>query len=120
MKQALKTKWLNALRSGDYVQGHSYLKQRDVDTDDVTYCCLGVLGEIAGISFTVTEYGIYKTSFGDMALLDGDEEDLVGLSLAKQSQLASRNDGTEPHRKNYWNFERIANWIEKNIKAEKE
>ena len=39
----LKAKWVAALRSGDYKQGQHYLK-----TPDDTYCCLGVLCEIAG------------------------------------------------------------------------
>jgi len=37
----LKNKWLAALRSGDYVQGNTFLLK------DGKYCCLGVLCELA-------------------------------------------------------------------------
>lgn len=40
MKPEIKTKWLAALRSGEYQQGHTYLNGPD------GYCCLGVLCDI--------------------------------------------------------------------------
>lgn len=42
MTPELKTRWLAALRSGEYSQVRGTLKNRD------GYCCLGVLCEIAG------------------------------------------------------------------------
>ena len=41
MKKAIKDKWLKALRSGDYKQAKSVLKD-----DDGCMCCLGVLCDI--------------------------------------------------------------------------
>jgi hypothetical protein len=41
MNQELKQKWIEALRSGKYIQGQGAL--RSVDEDE--YCCLGVLCE---------------------------------------------------------------------------
>lgn len=41
--KALKTKWLKALRSGNYMQGRSYL----YDSFTNRYCCLGVLVKCA-------------------------------------------------------------------------
>lgn len=41
-QQELKTKWLEALRSGKYQQGQGLLRQGN------KYCCLGVLAEING------------------------------------------------------------------------
>lgn len=41
MKQDIKQAWVNALRSGDYEQGRGALRQGD------TYCCLGVLCDLA-------------------------------------------------------------------------
>lgn len=38
LPKEIKQKWLDALRSGQYEQGHGKLK-----TDDGKYCCLGVL-----------------------------------------------------------------------------
>lgn len=60
----VKTLWLDALRSGDYLQGDGYLAYIDPDEnldDDgqpvVRYCCLGVLCDLAvkaGVGVTVT------------------------------------------------------------------
>lgn len=40
MNQELKTRWISALRSGEYEQGQGYLCK------DRKYCCLGVLADI--------------------------------------------------------------------------
>lgn len=56
MDAAIKAKWLEALRSGDYRQGTGHL--RSVSND--TYCCLGVLCDIAdpeGWESTIPESG---------------------------------------------------------------
>lgn len=42
MDQAIKQEWVAALRSGEYVQGRGYLRDRHDK-----FCCLGVLCEIA-------------------------------------------------------------------------
>jgi hypothetical protein len=42
-KIALFTRWIEALRSGQYEQGQNYLRVGS------RYCCLGVLCEIAGV-----------------------------------------------------------------------
>lgn len=42
MKKTLKLKWIAALRSGAYKQGKGRLRRGD------SYCCLGVLCEVAG------------------------------------------------------------------------
>ena len=44
MNPEIKAKWLEALRSGKYEQGTSYLR------DGESYCCLGVLCEISGLN----------------------------------------------------------------------
>lgn len=41
MNPEIKARWLAALRSGEYIQGHQRLRDGD------GYCCLGVLCEIA-------------------------------------------------------------------------
>jgi hypothetical protein len=41
MKPKIKSLWLQALRSGDYQQGRSYLRTGD------GFCCLGVLCDLA-------------------------------------------------------------------------
>jgi len=44
MKPQIKEKWIAALRSGKYKQGHAVLKQTYDDQD--LYCCLGVLCDL--------------------------------------------------------------------------
>jgi hypothetical protein len=61
MKRSLLNKWIEALESGQFVQGKGTLRNPDKDT----YCCLGVLCEIAGLTkvsgITETRY-VYKDS----------------------------------------------------------
>lgn len=45
MQEEIKTKWVAALRSGEYNQGVRALRYRDGGED--WYCCLGVLCELA-------------------------------------------------------------------------
>lgn len=40
MSPELKTRWLEALRSGEYKQGRAYLRKDD------KFCCLGVLCDL--------------------------------------------------------------------------
>lgn len=88
MDPELKQKWIAALKSGEYKQGKSCL--HDVEQD--TYCCLGVLNEVAG-------YGYHST--------DG----ILGTELDQrvQIQLIHMNDFLD------YSFEGIANWIEENL-----
>lgn len=44
MDKTVKKKWIKALRSGKYNQGTGCLK----DFENKTFCCLGVLCDIAG------------------------------------------------------------------------
>jgi hypothetical protein len=58
----LKSKWIAALRSGEYKQGKGYLRDGD------TWCCLGVLATIQGYEVpdkteTILEY-YWKESLG--------------------------------------------------------
>ena len=46
MNKELKKKWVAALRSGGYQQGRHVLYSEREDT----YCCLGVLCDIQGVS----------------------------------------------------------------------
>lgn len=46
MKPEVKEAWLNALRSGEYEQGEGALHKIEEDGPD-TFCCLGVLCELA-------------------------------------------------------------------------
>lgn len=46
MNPEVKEKWLEALRSGEYKQGRTMLKQGQ-SPDNLKYCCIGVLCELA-------------------------------------------------------------------------
>lgn len=51
----IKTKWLNALKSGQYLQGRAKLKY---DNDGIIYhCCLGVLAEVCNIQISANGAG---------------------------------------------------------------
>lgn len=41
MNKEVKSLWVNALRSGEYIQGHTSLR-----TNDGHFCCLGVLCDL--------------------------------------------------------------------------
>ena len=45
MDTAVKTKWLSALRSGEYKQAHGSLEE--IDEGGSRFCCLGVLCDLA-------------------------------------------------------------------------
>jgi len=51
----LQTKWLEALESGNYVQGQGNLRQPVAPSSEnvsgQAYCCLGVLCEVAGLKW---------------------------------------------------------------------
>ena|SRR5258708_25128969 len=96
--QELKTRWVEALRSGKYKQGKNYLKN-----DDGTMCCMGVLCDIidpAGWSigyrvFWHEEYECYPPH----SIID----------IRNSNHLGIMNDEDD------MNFDQIADWIEKNF-----
>lgn len=45
MNEQWKAKWVEALRSGNYTQGHNYLRSKQ------GFCCLGVAEDIAGATW---------------------------------------------------------------------
>lgn len=106
-----KPKWVAALRSGDYKQGHGSLKLVDPKTGENQYCCLGVLCEVMGICSNTRVF------------LDQHIAALAGLPPAPtpfgfdrqnvQSDLARMNDGSLGQRK--LAFGEIADWIETNL-----
>ncbi len=103
MKQAIKKKWLKALRSGEYEQGIGELRE-----DETHYCCLGVLGDILGIKWG-KEYKLGKAEH--LGVLP--RYYACGLSDYTQENLASRNDGRNGLHKH--SFSEIADYIEANL-----
>lgn len=92
MKQELRDKWTAALRSDDYKQCQNTLRRVKPYKPTVpSYCCLGVLCEVAEQPFRYKRLGA------------------MGLTSFNQSLLMHLND-----REN-WTFPQIADWIETHI-----
>lgn len=73
MNQDIKTKWVNALRSGEYKQTSMKL------CDGTAYCCLGVLGDLYAKS--------HNTKW--VAILDTDIDETVYTLLDSEFLLPS-------------------------------
>lgn len=129
MDPEIKSRWLAALRSGDYLQGMSRLKT--IVDENTRYCCLGVLCELAAAEGIVTETekvrpvfypGTVKTmAFGEQmnvsilppevaewSGLDGLYDYTVGKLDEETPSLAMMNDNGD-------SFVNIAMFIEKNF-----
>jgi hypothetical protein len=123
MNKEIATKWVEALRSGEYNQGKNYLKRKT--GDETSHCCLGVLCElynelneekIAESSMWLGEKGDKDKihSFdGATAVLSYKVQIWAGLGDISSNEINSSiltgmNDGSS-------SFQEIANFIEKNI-----
>ena len=107
-----KKSWIEALKSGYYIQGTGVL--RSIDNDgDAQYCCLGVAGHVAGVEETEIK-GEWVDDFFEKyqpvpEVLHGEAD---GNELVEA--LASMNDND-----NQFTFNDIADWIDDNVKATK-
>lgn len=98
MNKELLKRWVAALRSGEYKQGRSVLCDRDIESSDVKYCCLGVLRDI--------EPSIKVHSLHPADLLGTDSlRQHIGGDI-DQRDLAEKND-------HGMTFPEIADYIEK-------
>lgn len=106
MKQALKAKWVEALRSGEFKQYKGGALKDTSASGKVSFCCLGVLCEI---SPAVEKHNVYaEEQLSDAALA------YAGFTDEVQQTLISLNDGTNDD-PNGASFKRIATYIEKNL-----
>jgi hypothetical protein len=102
MDPALKAKWVEALRSGKFKQGTSYLQREN------KFCCLGVLLKIQGFDI-----------MAEMPTLDDRMTVTLpsglngGISFEICTDLGNRNDGSFNHQTH--NFPEIADYIEANL-----
>lgn len=115
MNKQLVDKWVAALRSGEYKQGHGRLNKNG------NFCCLGVLCDVAGIPKTQSSRGV--CSYGQSSeSLDVNVRAVVGVdsmlgepkhgyrvdvSGRSYASLADAND-------NNVSFADLADWIEQN------
>jgi len=122
MTPELKAKWLAALRSGNYKQGESFLRWND------TYCCLGVLCDVARKHWEPVELSadtVYAPdgNGGDQGSLREGMLEELGLSEEAQSACINMNDGiATPKECARWGikpepstFPEIADWLEQNL-----
>jgi hypothetical protein len=124
MNPEYKAKWVLALRSGEYQQGHSSLRRHDD-----TFCCLGVLcevvrrehpdigvwapGPVDGLVSFLTPKEVEATRLPNSILSLVDLVDSVGNFAPERNPvqvLISLNDHA-PRK----SFTEIANWIEANL-----
>lgn len=82
MDKKLKTKWVNALRSGRYKQDQGCLKVRGGG-----YCCLGVLAVVSGKALSTHGADGFLESFPDL---------MEQLPFEIQDELAKLNDEADP------------------------
>ena len=108
MKPALKKKWVEALRSGDYKQGKGRLRRADESHLDMpdAFCCLGVLCQVSNPDgWTKTDVYRYSNQGG---MFNAHFSREIGLPYDMVVDLVIMNDTGK-------GFGTIANWIEKNL-----
>lgn len=105
----LLQRWLTALRSGKYSQAREALKKGD------SFCCLGVLCDVANPTAWVEDYwesGDMQSEGNDRPPIELIEQ--VGLRDGDMEVLIELNDGDRE------DFAHIADIIEEMIKTHKE
>lgn len=100
----LKERWVAALRSGEYLQGHGALAVNYGSAE--RNCCLGVLCRVAGGEATreYQQYPLLRTFSAGHQLMKK-----LGFSTETERQLAVLNDDE------MYSFDEIADWIEENL-----
>jgi hypothetical protein len=95
------TKWIAALRSGEYVQGKGYLNRKE------KYCCLGVAVDILDPNGWKGSFDV-KCYEKEEACLTKQTLQKIGLSFELQAKLVKMND-------NGHDFKSIADFLEKEM-----
>ena len=112
MKKELIEQWIAALRSGEYQQGRERLKDGD------NFCCLGVACNIHPKAEAYELYLHYPSNWIMHDYGINETHDLENLNQVFKCPvtynnlafyLAWANDSLG------WNFNQIADWIEKNL-----
>jgi hypothetical protein len=107
MPGKLKAAWLEALSSGRYKQTDGQLRDGD------GFCCLGVLCDVVHPG-CLDEQGNTPLEQGE-SLLPARIQEYSGLTRDVQLKLANMNDGGGEWYRAGMSFQKIANWIERNI-----
>ena len=106
MKEEIKDRWVEALRSGEYKQGKKALKM------DGNFCCLGVLCDLhakeVGGDWEDLQNRRAQRYFGCIGLPPYEVQYWAETKHSSGKEIANLNDV-----QNY-TFEQIADWIERN------
>jgi hypothetical protein len=108
MNQEIKEKWIAALQSGEYQQGHDYL------TSEGKYCCLGVLCDVYRKEMHIGEWGSRGFTIAceyNSAWLPRIVAEWAELECTDQEMLAAHNDPTDTSTTTF-SFPKIAELIE--------
>lgn len=96
LDRTVKRKWINALRGGRYRKGKYQLRQL-ANEWELSYSCLGVACQLGLARPIVRENSV--------------QEGFIPNDI--QLFLKEKNDGLNGKRA--WSFNKIANWIERNL-----
>lgn len=109
MNPEVKKKWIEALRSGEYKQGHNAL--RVISEGGFGYCCLGVLCDLMKQSGLGDWVGFSDFMYADQIQRSYPQFEIlekIDMSFEASRILSSMNDQG-------CSFEEISNWIEENL-----
>jgi hypothetical protein len=116
MEQTIKTRWLNALRSGEYAQGNGTLKSNESET--AKFCCLGVLCDIQGVDWDVIFPFDYEYEDFVSRQTDTLPKQYLQPDPMTREFLANSNDGNPKNSLkglDITTFNELADWIQKNL-----
>lgn len=112
MNKRLKSRWIEALRSGKYKQGKGALQEIEGGSQVDKFCCLGVLCQISpktkALTLSVGDKAAPKR-LSNQAYLSEPASAYAGLNAEAQGTLSKMNDSGG------YSFNKIAKWIEKNL-----
>lgn len=113
MRDELKKKWIEALRSKKFEQGQNAMNSNG------KFCCLGVLCEVLELpkkakqsrDICIEDYFVYDLAGTDTSLgvFRSSQLKLLEISILVQRALYMMNDGIEREKQS---FAQIADWIE--------
>ncbi len=118
MNEAVRVKWLAALRSGEYKQGTNFLQKED------EFCCLGVLCDLA-VKEGVIPPGEYSDDWGPdvKVMLFAERSSLLPEAIVKWAGFEHDNPQIDDIPLGYMNdklgktFSEIADAIESGVVA---
>jgi hypothetical protein len=107
MDQELKTRWMEALRSGDYKQGRQ--KLRIGKGKNTRMCCLGVLADVINPDGWTPQNHWFVDGDDSRDELSDSVLHRVGIRVGQQAELISLND------EQMKSFDDIAHFIEREL-----